>query len=90
MHGTMLGAVPPISYWEPDSVKAIQTVREIRETGIPCYVTMDAGPNVKVLCKETDMTKIKDLLLKEFKTEQIIPTKVGEGIKLLSDSEWNY
>lgn len=90
MHATMLGAFPPISYWEPDSVKAIQTVKEIRGMGIPCYVTMDAGPNVKVLCKASDMTKIEELLLKEFKREQIIPTTVGEGIKLLSDSEWNY
>lgn len=90
MHATMLGAFPPISYWEPDSVKAIQTVKEIRRMGIPCYVTMDAGPNVKVLCKASDMAKIEELLLKEFKREQIIPTTVGEGIKLLSDSEWNY
>ena len=90
MHATMLGAFPPISYWEPDSVKAIQTVKEIRGMGIPCYVTMDAGPNVKVLCKASDMAKIEELLLKEFKREQIIPTTVGEGIKLLSDSEWNY
>lgn len=90
MHATMLGAFPPISYWEPDSVKAIQTVKEIRGLGIPCYVTMDAGPNVKVLCKASDMVKIENLLLKEFKREQIIPTTVGEGIKLLSDSEWNY
>lgn len=90
MHATMLGAFPPISYWEPDSVKAIQTVKEIRGMGIPCYVTMDAGPNVKVLCKASDMAKIEELLLKEFKREQIIPTTVGKGIKLLSDSEWNY
>ena len=90
MHATMLGAFPPISYWEPDSVKAIQKVKEIRDTGLPCYVTMDAGPNVKILCKESDMVKIEEYLLKEFKREQIIPTKVGEGIKILSDSEWNY
>ncbi|HCM89913.1 MULTISPECIES: diphosphomevalonate decarboxylase [Vagococcus] len=90
MHATMLGAFPPISYWEPDSVKAIQKVKEIRETGIPCYVTMDAGPNVKVLCKQSDMLKIEQLLLEEFKEEQIIPSKIGEGIRLLNRSEWNY
>ncbi len=90
MHATMLGAFPPISYWEPDSVKAISKVKEIRETGIPCYVTMDAGPNVKVLCRQSDMDKIESLLLEDFNREQIIPTQVGEGIKLISDSDWNY
>ena len=90
MHATMLGAFPPISYWEPDSVKAIQKVKDIRETGIPCYVTMDAGPNVKVLCRQSDMKKIEALLLEDFNREQIIPTQVGEGIKLLSEAEWLY
>lgn len=90
MHATMLGAFPPISYWEPDSVKAIQAVKEIRETGIPCYVTMDAGPNVKVLCRQSDMKQIEEKLLNQFKPEQVIPTKVGSGIKVLSDSQWNY
>ena len=90
MNAKMLGAFPPISYWEADSVRAIQKVKEIRETGIPCYVTMDAGPNVKVLCRQSDMDKIEQQLLTEFKSEQIIPTKVGSGIKVLSDSEWNY
>lgn len=90
MHATMLGAFPPISYWEPDSVKVIQCVKTIREQGLPCYVTMDAGPNVKVLCKQSDMAKIEALLLKEFDADRIIPTTVGEGIKLLNESEWTY
>lgn len=90
MHATMLGAFPPISYWEPDSVKAIQCVKAIREQGLSCYVTMDAGPNVKVLCKQSDMAKIEALLLKEFDADRIIPTTVGEGIKLLNESEWTY
>ncbi len=90
MHATMLGAFPPISYWEPDSVKAIQKVREIRDNGIPCYVTMDAGPNVKVLCRKTDMIKIEHKLLETFERQQIISSDVGEGIKLLTPDEWNY
>ncbi|MGY3766445.1 diphosphomevalonate decarboxylase [Vagococcus vulneris] len=88
MHGTMLGAVPPISYWEPDSVKAIQKVKDIRDMGIPCYVTMDAGPNVKVLCRQTYIEKIRDLLLTEFKPEQLISSRVGSGIIELSEAEW--
>lgn len=90
MHATMLGANPPISYWEPDSVKAIQKVRQIRDTGIPCYVTMDAGPNVKVLCKQSQMDDIKQLLLEEFNDDQLIPSNVGEGIIQLNESDWIY
>lgn len=90
MHATMLGATPPISYWEPDSVKALQKVREIRDTGIPCYVTMDAGPNVKVLCRQSQMKEITQLLTESFDPQQVIPSTVGSGIHLLDDSEWHY
>lgn len=90
MHGTMLGANPPISYWEPDSVKAIKKVQEIREQGLPCYVTMDAGPNVKVLCRQSDIEQIKEKLLNYFKPEQLITSKVGPGIQLLKHSDWMY
>lgn len=41
MHATMLGATPPFTYWEPDSIQAMQFVAELRQEGIPCYFTMD-------------------------------------------------
>ncbi|MGX4686592.1 diphosphomevalonate decarboxylase [Vagococcus sp. JNUCC 83] len=90
MHATMLGATPPISYWEPDSVKAINKVKEIRNNGIPCYVTMDAGPNVKVLCRQSQMSDILNKLKESFTNDQLICSKVGEGIKELTDEEWSY
>ena len=90
MHATMLGATPPISYWEPDSVKAINKVKEIRNNGIPCYVTMDAGPNVKVLCRQSQMSDILNELKTSFSSDQLICSKVGEGIRLLTEEEWSY
>lgn len=90
MHGTMLGAIPPISYWEPESVKAFQKIQEIRAQGIPCYVTMDAGPNVKVLCQGSNIEKIKKILLKDFKPDQLITSGVGSGIQSLKLSDWTY
>jgi diphosphomevalonate decarboxylase len=59
MHGSMLGARPPVSYWEPDSVRCLRLVRELRSTGIECYATMDAGPNVKILCARGDLEDVR-------------------------------
>lgn len=81
MHGTMLGANPPISYWEPDSVLAMQLVRKLRKQGIPCYFTMDAGPNVKVLCRLSDSKKIKTAFLNYFSEEQLIVSGPGSDLK---------
>lgn len=84
MHATMLGANPPLSYWEPDSVRAMQAVRNLRESGIPCYFTMDAGPNVKVLCRLSDSQKIKDYLVQTFNPEQIVISGPGKDLEEIS------
>lgn len=83
MHATMLGANPPLSYWEPDSVVVMQMVRELRGEGVSCYFTMDAGPNVKVICRLSESNIIKARLEQIFETEQIIVTGPGPGIIVL-------
>ena len=62
MHASMHAAVPPILYWKPATVACIQTVLELRNDGIPAYLTMDAGPNVKVLCMQKDAPNVQSAL----------------------------
>lgn len=83
MHATMLGAIPPLLYWEPDSILVIQVVRELRNEGIACYFTIDAGPNVKILCRLSESNKIKNRLKQIFDEEQIIVTGPGPGVVVL-------
>jgi len=59
MHATMIATWPPILYWQPNSVKAMQTVWKLREQGVEVYFTMDAGPNLKLLFLETQKPAIK-------------------------------
>lgn len=58
MHATMLAARPPIRYLSPLSLSVLDRVVALRADGITAYATMDAGPNVKVLCARTDATRI--------------------------------
>jgi diphosphomevalonate decarboxylase len=50
MFATMMGADPPILYWKPESVAVIRACAALREAGLEAWETMDAGPQVKVLC----------------------------------------
>lgn len=59
MHGTMLGARPPFSYWEPGSLAAMAAVRQLRAEGVVCGFTMDAGPNVKIICAPADVDRVR-------------------------------
>ena len=54
MHAAALAADPPLLYWNGATVAAIHRVWQLRGEGHPAYVTIDAGPHVKVLCQPTD------------------------------------
>lgn len=83
MHATTLVANPPFTYWSPDSLKAMNKVRQIRQNGLACYFTMDAGPNVKVLCQKKDVASILTALQEDFTEEQLTCAYAGQGLKSL-------
>ncbi|MBN2686322.1 MAG: diphosphomevalonate decarboxylase [Pontiellaceae bacterium] len=49
MHATMLSAWPPLLYLQPESVEQIHNVQRARADGLEVYLTIDAGPNIKLL-----------------------------------------
>ena len=83
MHGTTLAAQPPFTYWSPDSLKAMDAVRQLRKQGIPCYFTMDAGPNVKVLVENSHLSEVQETFTKLFSKEQVITAHAGPGIAII-------
>ncbi|EMF0287080.1 diphosphomevalonate decarboxylase [Enterococcus hirae] len=83
MHGTTLAARPPFTYWSPDSLKAMQAVRDLRNQGIPCYFTMDAGPNVKVLVQKVHLDKVKTAFSDLFSSQQVISAFAGPGMTII-------
>lgn len=84
MHATTLGANPPFTYWSPDSMRAMEAVKELRKQGYSVHFTMDAGPNVKLICRQSQLAEIKSLLLSEFKDTQLIEAKPGPGLHIVN------
>ncbi|MCB5952057.1 diphosphomevalonate decarboxylase [Enterococcus sp. BWT-B8] len=84
MHATTLGATPPFTYWSPDSLKVMNLVRRARTEGIPCYFTMDAGPNVKILVQRKDREQLFQFFSEHFDKKQLILADSGPGLKILS------
>jgi diphosphomevalonate decarboxylase len=50
MHAVMMTSAPALHYWQPASLGVMQEVRQWRAAGIPTAYTVDAGPNVHVIC----------------------------------------
>ncbi len=83
MHATMLAARPPVLYWLPETVAAMRRVRELRDAGMACWFTIDAGPNVKVLCdaafEAAVITGLSDLP----GVLRVISSRPGPGARLV-------
>lgn len=66
MHRTNEYATPSFNYLTPESYKAMELVKNLRQQGHECYFTMDAGPNVKVLCRESDLVNLSQIFEKDY------------------------
>lgn len=84
MHATMMTTVPPIIYWTPETLEVIHAVRVWREE-LPSYFTIDAGPQVKVLCLESNSRELEKRLQELEGVIKTITCKPGEGAKLLGE-----
>ena len=70
MHATMMTTQPSIRYWKPKSIAIMDCVEKLRSQGYSCYQTMDAGPNVKILCPAQEAQAVAREL------EQITPCHI--------------
>jgi diphosphomevalonate decarboxylase len=79
MHSTMITTTPPIIYWNKTTINIMNSVISWREEGLESYFTIDAGPQVKIICLEKDANEI----LKRCKSlegiEDVIITELGQG-----------
>jgi diphosphomevalonate decarboxylase len=51
MHACMLATVPPLLYWNGTTLTVLHDLWQARREGLEAYITSDAGPHVKVLCR---------------------------------------
>ena len=58
MHATMIATWPPIRYWRPRTLAVLEAIEGLRARGTSAWSTMDAGPNVKVLCHTSDVPHV--------------------------------
>lgn len=83
MHATMLGAEPSILYWQSGTMEVIEHIQNLRLCGIPVFFTIDAGPNVKVLCLPEDERRVYESLAALSAVQNIVVCHPGPGITYL-------
>lgn len=58
MHATMMSAWPPLIYLQPETIEQIHKVQRVRAEGLEVYLTIDAGPNIKLLFLEENESDV--------------------------------
>lgn len=62
MHALMLSSRPGLIYWNPATLEAIQTIRDLRSRSVPVCFTIDAGPQVKAVCEPSAVATVQRAL----------------------------
>lgn len=84
MHAVMMTSSPALHYWQPASLSVMQAVRQWRGEGLPVCYTVDAGPNVHVLCPQTE-ARVVEMKLREIAgVSNVLVAKVGGAAKIVN------
>jgi len=85
MHAVMMTSTPALHYWKPASLEVMNYVRQWRMEEIPVCYTVDAGPNVHVICLETEAHVIDKRLHEIAGVENVLVARAGGPAKLVEN-----
>lgn len=89
MHAAALAADPPLLYWEPATLAVMRAVWGLRERGVTAYFSIDAGPQVKVLCEPAAAETVSAALASVPGVLRILRSRPGDAPRLLEEEpEW--
>ncbi len=86
MHAVMLTSHPPLVYWEPATIALIKAVQAWRKDGTRVCYTIDAGPNVHIICPEDEMDQVKKRLNTLSGIREVLECFPGGGASLLDEN----
>jgi diphosphomevalonate decarboxylase len=82
LHLVAMSSRPPIFYWSPGTLETVAAIRRLRRGGVRACVTIDAGPNVHVLCPAEDEERVIGALEALPGVRYLIRDGVGAGPRL--------
>ena len=84
MHSVMMTSTPALYYWKSTSLSVMSSVRQWREAGLPACYTVDAGPNVHVICPETETLEVDKRLREIEGVTDVLVARAGGAAKIVN------
>lgn len=87
LHAVMMTSRPPLFYWEPATLAVLLAARRWREEGLPVAFTLDAGPNVHLVCPEEAVPEVLRRVQALPGVQRTLISGPGGGARPVSDGE---
>jgi len=87
MHAVMMTSTPALHYWKPASLEVMNCVRQWRMEGIAVCYTVDAGPNIHVLCLEAEAQNIEKRLHEIKGVDNVLVARAGGPAKIIENGK---
>ena len=84
LHFVAMTSTPPIFYWSPAMVRVIEAARTWRRDGLAVYFTLDAGPNVHLICEVKDADQVAARAREISDVQQVIVNTPGGAARLVA------
>ncbi|MEK7141726.1 MAG: diphosphomevalonate decarboxylase [Patescibacteria group bacterium] len=85
MHRVMQTQSPPVYYWNDVTKTIMDAVVGWRKQGLTVYFTIDAGPNIHLICEAKDEDEVVKKARKLTGGENIIVNKPARGAHLIDN-----
>jgi diphosphomevalonate decarboxylase len=88
MHAVMLATRPALLYWRGATVECLHCIRRLREReGLDVFFTVDAGPQVKAVCRPEHASQVAAALADVPGVRQVLHSALGDGAHVLPETE---
>ena len=83
MHAVMMTSTPALHYWKPASMEVMICVRQWRDEGMQVCYTVDAGPNIHVICPQTEAQIVEKHLRDIQGVDTVLVARAGGPARLV-------
>jgi diphosphomevalonate decarboxylase len=83
MHAVMMSSHPPLYYWTPTTMTLILATQQWRTEGLQVYFTIDAGPNVHLICEAAQAKTVEAAARKIPGVQDVLSSRPGGPAKLI-------
>lgn len=85
MHSVMWSSRPPVVYWNSTTMRCLQTVRRLQRKGVGTFFTIDAGPQVKIVCLPEYAADVQAAMVATQGVVDVMVSGLGEAARLVDN-----